>query len=423
MFKNTKKNLVRIKLLTAILLSSICSQQIVAQEKTLDYFVGQAIQKSPLLFDYRNQAQSNLIDSLRIHASYLPQVSGMGTGSYAPVINGWGYDNAITNGANLSALIGVTQKLVSKQNLQNQYEAIRLQNQGLNVSGKITEQELKKTINSQYITAYGLSQQYAFNNEMLGLMKEEETILKQLAEKGVYRQTDYLSFLVTLRQQELQIKQIKLQYQSEYASLNYLSGIVDTAFVLLPAPVLESIQTPALENTVFYQQFVVDSLKLQNSHALIDFSYKPKLSLYADAGYISSLMFQPYKNWGTSFGVNLSVPIYDGRQKKMQHDKISIAEKTREQYRDFFTTQHEQQIQQLQQQLKSADELIVESTEQLRYTNALIEANRKLLRTGDAHIVDYIIAIGNYLSAKNSITQNTISKLQIINQLNYWNRK
>ncbi|MBS1666452.1 MAG: TolC family protein [Bacteroidetes bacterium] len=389
----------------------------------MDYFVGQAIHKSPLLFDYRNQAQSNLIDSLRIRASYLPQVSGMGTSSYAPIINGWGYDNTITNGANLSALVGVSQKLVSKQNLQNQYEAIRLQNQGLNVSGKISEQELKKTISSQYITAYGLSQQYTFNNEMLGLMKEEEAILKQLAEKGVYRQTDYLSFLVTLRQQELQIKQIKLQYQNEYASLNYLSGIVDTAFVLLPAPMLESVQTPALESTVFYQQFVVDSLKLQNSHALIDFSYKPKLSLYADAGYISSLMFQPYKNWGTSFGVNLSVPIYDGRQKKMQHDKISIAEKTREQYRDFFTAQHEQQIQQLQQQLKSADELIAEATEQLRYTNALIEANRKLLRTGDARIVDYIIAIGNYLSAKNSITQNTISKLQIINQLNYWNRK
>jgi S1-C subfamily serine protease len=45
------------------------------------------------------------------------------------------------------------------------------------------------------------------------------------------------------------------------------------------------------------------------------------------------------------------------------------------------------------------------------------------LVTGDVRIADYIIAIGNYLNAKNIITQNTINKLQIINQVNYWNRK
>jgi outer membrane protein TolC len=255
------------------------------------------------------------------------------------------------------------------------------------------------------------------------LLGKEETILKKLAEKGIYRQTDYLTFLVTIQQQELQISQIRLQYQNEYALLNYLSGMVDTSFILLAAPAIDSNEIPVLENTVFYQQFVVDSLKLRNNDAQIDFRYKPKVSLYADAGYISSLMYLPYKNFGTSVGVNVAVPIYDGHQKKMQHDKISIAEQTRQQYRDFFKTQHDQQIAQLQQQLQSAEQLIAQATAQLRYTQALIDANRKLLETGDARIADYIIAIGNYITARNSITQNTISKLQIVNQLNYWNRK
>ncbi|HEX4371666.1 MAG TPA: TolC family protein, partial [Puia sp.] len=270
-----------------------------------------ALQNSPLLKDYNNQARSNLIDSLRIRASYKPQVAGNSTNTYYPVINGWGYDNVITNGTNISELVGVTQKLVSKQNLQNQYESIRLQNESLNVTGKISEQDLKKTITTQYITAFGTWQQLNFNNELLALLTKEEIILKQLAESGTYRQTDYLTFLVTVQQQQIQISQARQQYQNECATLNYLSGIADTNFVELSTPLLDSTLLPELENTIFYHQFEVDSLKLRNSDLQIDLTYKPKINLYADGGYISSLMYQPYKNFGASFGVNVAVPIYD----------------------------------------------------------------------------------------------------------------
>src|ERR1700753_3326747 len=144
-----------------------------AQDKSLDYYTSSALRNSPLLKDYLNQSRLNLIDSQRIRASYKPQVTGNSTNAYYPVINGWGYDNAITNGTNISELVGVNQKLVSKQNLQNQYEAIRLQNEGLSVTGKISEQDLKKTITGQYITTYGIWQQFSFNNEMLDLLKKE----------------------------------------------------------------------------------------------------------------------------------------------------------------------------------------------------------------------------------------------------------
>jgi outer membrane protein TolC len=152
-------------------------------------------------------------------------------------------------------------------------------------------------------------------------------------------------------------------------------------------------------------------------------NYKPKVSLYADAGYVSSLQYLPYKNFGASAGINLVVPIYDGRQRKMQHNKIFIAEQTRQNYRDYFKTQYDQQIAQLMQQLNAAQELINETNEQIKYTQGLMEANRKLLPTGDVKISDFVIAINNYLNAKNITTQNTINRLQIINQINYWNRK
>lgn len=394
-----------------------------AQSKDLDYYIGSGIQKSPLLNDLRNQSRSTAIDSMRINAGYKPQVMGVSNNSYAPSINGWGYDNAITNGGTFSQLITVNKRLVGKENLQNQYEAIRLAKESLAISGKVTEQDIRKAITSQYIVAYGIYLQYSFNKEVLELLGSEEAILKKLTERNIYRQTDYLSFLVTMQQQQLQLNQLKVQFQNEFASLNYLSGLQDTGFVAVPAPNISLAPPPEIEQTVFYQQFRLDSLKLKNSDAQIDFSYKPKLSLYADAGHSSTFAVNPYKNFGTSFGINLSVPIYDGKQKKMQHDKIAIAQQTRQQYQQFYKTQFDQQLLQLLQQLRSAQELINQTSTQIRYTQALIEANRKLLEAGDVRMPDYIIAIGNYLAARNSSTQNMIYKLQLINQINYWNRK
>ena len=394
-----------------------------AQEKILDDYINTALNNSPLLKDYNNQKLSNAIDSLRLIAGYKPQVNGVGTLTYAPTFKGWGYDGAITNGTNFSPLVVATQRLVSKENLSNQQEAIRLLNESLSVSGKITEQDLKRSIAAQYIISFGDAQQILFNEEMMHLLQKEEKILKQQTEKGVYRQTDYLSFLVTIKQQQLLITQINVQYRNDLSALNYLCGIKDTSYVKLTVPVFEGFALPEAESSVFYQQFNIDSLKLKNSAQQIEFNYKPKVNLYADGGYLSSFAEQAYKNFGVSAGVTVTVPIYDGKQKKMQVDKLNIAEQTRQTYRDYFKTQYQQQIAQLYQQLNSVQQVINEANSQLKFNETLIEANKKLLETGEAHMPDYILAIGNYLNTKNIITQNNITKLQILNQINYWNRK
>ena len=72
--------------------------------------------------------------------------------------------------------------------------------------------------------------------------------------------------------------------------------------------------------------------------------------------------------------------------------------------------------------MKATEELIGQINEQVKYSGTLIDVNGKLMGTGDAKIADYILALSNYLNAKNLLTQNNITRLQIINQLNYWNR-
>lgn len=409
---------------TAFLLSLLLVTILLkAQEKNMDYFIRSGITNSPVLKDFLYQQQSNRIDSLRVRAAYRPQVTASSNNSYAPVVKGYGYENAITNGGNFSQLVTASQRFAGKNNLQNQYNGINLLSQSLSATGKITEQDIKRSIAAQYITAYGSLQQYVFNKEVTGLLIKEDTLLKKLTQSNVYRQTDYLTFLVTLQQQQFAVSQSRVQYQTDLAALNYLSGLTDTAFTLLAAPAIQPAVLPAPENSIFFEPYRIDSLRWRNSDDSINYSYKPKLGAYADAGHISTLTYQPYKNFGVSAGISLVVPIYDGGQKKMLHDKNAVGRLTTSVYRDYFKQQYEQQLLQLQQQLQLAQQLVDQSTAQLKYAAALIEANGKLLLTGESRIADFVIAINSYLTAKNSVTQNTVSKLQIINQINYWDRK
>ena len=390
------------------------------QQHSLDYYFSHAKNNSPLLADYRNQMQSAQVDSQIIRASQKIQVNGVSANFYAPVISGYGYDNIITNGAQVSAFVQANKNIISSANLASQYETIRILKESIGNTAQVAEKDLRKTITTQYITVYGDYQAWVFSREILNLYQSEEGILKRLTQSGVYKQTDYLTFYVSLQQQLLLVRQSEIQFRNDCATLNYMSGIVDTSLVELEAPDLHMGNMPDIFNSPFYRQYTLDSLSLANQQKNIFFTYKPKINVYADAGYNSSLQYEPYKNFGLSAGLNFSVPIYDGKQRKMKYQKINIAEDTRQHYRDYFLRQYNQQIAQLSQQLKSTESLINDINGQIKYSSTLIDVNRKLLETGEVRITDLILTINTFLNARNLLNQNYVNRMQIINQINYW---
>jgi outer membrane protein TolC len=406
----------------SIILCTVIYSVSLAQTYTLDHYLEVAKNNSPLLKDLGNQIASNSVDSLRLLAGYKPQVNLNSGGLLAPSIDGYGYSGAITNEHTLNALLAANQAIVSKKNLNAQLETITLQSRSIGNSSKISEQDLKKAITAQYITAYGDLQQFKFNQEVVDLLSKEEDLLKKLTQANVYHQSDYLTFLVTLKQQQLQLLQSRQLYKNDYSTLNYLSGIADTSMIVLQQPDIQINYPPEISSSIFFRQYKLDSLKLENNRLLIDFSYKPKINIIADGGYNSDFMGQAYKNFGVSAGFNFTMPIYDGGQRKMQYRKLSLQEETRQNYKAFFNVQYRQQIEQLRQQINESDNLLNQVDEQIKYSDSLIKVDSRLLQTGDVRIADLILAINNYLTIKNLRTTTTVNKLQLINQLNYWNK-
>lgn len=399
----------------------ICSVSVAQTTYTLDHYLELAQNNSPLLKDLKNQISSAKLDSMRLRAGLRSQVTGTSAGLFAPVIHGYGYAGAITNVQTFDALVGVNQQIIGRNYRNAQLATIALQQDSLVNASQLSVQDLKKAVIGQYITAYGDLQQLKFSQEIIDLLGKEEQVLKKLTQNNVYRQSDYLAFLVTLKQQQIQLLQSRIQYKSDFATLNYLAGITDTSSVDLSEPKIQKAALPYAENSIFFRKFRLDSLRLANSNAIIDYTYKPKANIFADGGYNTDFT-QPARNFGTSFGFNISVPIYDGGQRKLLHKKIQLQEESRQYYKFFYTRQYKQQIDQLNQQIDETEKLFAQINEQIRYDETLIKVDTQLMQTGDLKISDLILAINNYLTVKNLFTQTTINRLQLINQLNYWNK-
>ena len=391
-----------------------------SQNKDLSFFINNSVNNSPQLYEYRNLLLANSIDSLLIVAANRYQVTGSGNAYYAPVFNGYGYDVAITNGQQLSALVALNKQVYNKKNLSLQFQNLQLQRDSLHVSSAITIQDIKKSIISQYITTYGDQLQVDFNDEVITLLSTEESILKKLTQKNVYKQADYLSFIVTLQQQQLTRSQLFVQYKNDYATLNYISGINDTAIAPLAPPDIPVVKDFIYDSSAFFLKYKIDSLRLVNQRLVMNAGYRPRINLFADAGYQTTFTIAPYKNIGTNLGINVAIPIYDGNQRKLQYTKLTIQERTRLRQKDFFTTQLTQQLQQLQQQLTALESLSGPIDKQIKYLETLIDVNGKLLETGDIKITDYVLALNNYITSRNLVVQNMIARYQVMNQLYYW---
>ncbi len=395
-----------------------------AQTVQLEDYLLAAQANSPLLRDYRNTVLRNQLDSQLIRASYGPQLALTSINGYSPVFGNVGFDLNATNGGQYSTLLSLSKSFTGKENLERQFRAVQLSSDSVGALSAIAMQDLQRSVSAQYLTTYGDQQLLRANEEINTLLRNEGTILKNLTQQNIYRQTDYLTFLVTQKQQEIQLQQLRIQYQTDFSNLNFLCGVLDTA-VLQRRLALPQLLVTTFANTfasAFFRRYRIDSLRLANEARLLNLSYRPKVGVFADAGYNAVMLQGIGRTFGFGGGISISMPIYNGGRRKMQLAQIALQESSRQGYESFFALQYNQQIAGLLQQLQNTESLRSSIEEQITYTQGLIEVNGKLLQTGDARIPDFVIAINNYLTAKNLLTQNQIGRLQIINQLNYWNR-
>ena len=154
--------------------------------------------------------------------------------------------------------------------------------------------------------------------------------------------------------------------------LSQLCGINDSVMYELDDPELEIKGTADISKSPTYIQYKIDSIRIENEKAAIDIRYKPKVNWFADAGFLTSNPWNFYKHFGYSAGLSLNIPVYDGKQRGIEKQKLEFNENSRQAYMSTYYKQYFQQIQQLDLDLKSLNEMSVQTEAQLKTSEQLV---------------------------------------------------
>ena len=391
-----------------------------SQIRSLGYFVQQGLENSPLLKNFYNQVRINSLDSLIVKSTRVPQVNFNGLLSYAPVVNGYGYNEAITNGGNLISVMNVSQTVFNKKTIDAQFAKIALQSRSAVNASTVSERDLRRAITAQYLAVCSVFSDITFEKQLISQGRDEEKMLAGMVQNGLYKQTEYLSFLLELESLELQLGNSQMQYLREISGLNRMCGMSDTSGFEPVIPDLALKISDKDGGSPFFQQFTIDSLVIQNDRLLTERNYKPKMAWFADAGLVTNDPALIGKNFGLSMGVSFSMPVYDGNQRKLNFEKLRTSELTWQNYRNFFKVQYNQQLRQLFESLKLAIDLIPRFRRHLDLAETIVRQNKQLLNNGGISITDFVIAVKNYEAIQANLNQYQIRVLQIINEINYW---
>ena len=389
------------------------------QEKNLQYFLDEGMMNSPMIKDLNNQSRMNSVDSLLVTASRKPSVKLNGLMMFAPIIHDYGYSEAITNNANLFSTVSVSQNIFNNKTVEAQYAKIGIENQGIRNTLQISTKDLKKSITDQYLITYGIFSDINLKKSLIKSSMDQQSLLKQLVENGVFRQSDYLTLLLEIQLEESDLNDLQIQYRKELSTLKLICGIRDTSNSNLEQPHIV-LNTASTKDSPFLRKFRIDSLQIMNEKAIIDRSYKPVVSWMSDAGLINNDPSLIYKNFGVSLGMTLTMPIYDGNQRVLNYRKLQYSEETRKNYEGYFKQQFDQQVIQLNEELSRTIAAIPKMKQQLSLGEKIVSEERLLLNSGGVSVTDLINAVKNLLSLKRSLNQYELKVMGIVNEINYW---
>ncbi len=397
----------------------IFSLAVHSQDCTLASYLENGVSNSPVLKDLSIQIQSNQYDSLIARATYLPQVNFNGLLMYAPVINGWGYSEAITNGQNLVGTVNVNQHFLNRKTREAEYNKYALESGNLDNTLKISRSELKKAITAQYLAACTALEERKFQQEMLKTLDGEARIVKSGTEKGIYRKTDYLSLQIEILSLEQNIRDLDLQYRKEYWNLGLICGMDDTTFCDLQLPEIRDTVAQPAATSIFLRGFLLDSLILRNEQLLIDQRYKPAIGWFADGGVVNNKPRYLYQNFGVSAGLSVTLPVFDGNQRKINYNKIRMREETRKNYQENFLFRQQAQLNQLKAELEQMRISTEQNEKQVALVRELVAADSILLNNGSLPINEYILAIKNLVEARHAGLVYKIRTQYILNEINF----
>lgn len=411
-------------------------QPVNAQQLDLDYFIDNALKNDPGLKQNVNQQQIYGLQSQLINAqNKAPQVTFTTDYTFAPFFsdNGrpisitpnpspdaFGYDAALTNGGLYATQLNVAIPLLNKKAVGT------LQEQNTNLAAvnattrRQLEHDLRKNITDQYIQVYQIQQQEEYLELIINQIKERKATVEALVKRGLLQQSDYLLLEIEQNTRETDLSTARITEVNTYGALKNSTLISDTGLVRLNEPVITIQQ--AKPNSFYYKdKFKLDSLNLVIQQNVFNIKYLPTLSFTGSGGMMSSDFTNIPHNVGLEASLHLSIPIYDGKQRKINDSQAKINQIGITYARDNFTIQQKNYLQNIQRQIGLFNQNMELISKLIDKQDLLLRLDKEKLQSGQLSIIEYIKSISDYVAARQSLTVAKVQVLLLANQYNYYN--
>lgn len=326
-----------------------------------------------------------------------------------PSPNAIGYDVGITNGGLYSAQINVTKNLFNQAITDNLLFQNKIQNNAVALSSEELTHNLIKNMTDAYIVAYQLQLQEDYTKQILKDLENRLQVVELLVKRAVLMESDYLLLQLDIDSKKLELQQIQNSLKVAINQLYSLSGMPLGNIESLDVPSFKSIEN---QNILFYQKkFENDSLQLVANQKVFENQYRPQVSAYANTGLNAVEIPNIYRKFGASAGLRLTIPIYDGRQRKFNEQQSILKEESLEFYKENSKIQMENNLKSISQQITENETSMLLLERQLKKQESILEIYKGKLVQGQVSIVDYLNVIQNY-------KLNVYTKLQM--QTNRW---
>ena len=406
-----------------------------AQNKNIGYFINEGLKNNAAIAENTNlqqffQIQNDIITAqnkkpqVNFTADYLFSPFFFNNGRVIsitpnPSSKAYGYDAGLTNGGLYAAQVNLTIPLFNNEIVKPLYEQNRIQGQVSANSRRQLEQDLKKNIIDQYIITYQFQEQKNYLQKIIDQLETRKPYVTALVKQGLLQQNDYLLLDIQQTTSNNDLLQLQFAYNNGLGLLKNLAAIADTATFNLEAP--QMLLLPAPAEYYYAQKFRLDSLNLVATQNVFNTKYKTQISALVSSGISAADISNLPHNAGLSAGLHVAIPIYDGKQKKLNDRQHNVLLTNLQAYRNNAVLIQQNNLRNAKQQIMQWQQTIGLLNLQIQKQELLLDIIKDKVIKGQVTVMDYINALQDYAITQKNKAVAATNVLLYTNQYNYYN--
>jgi outer membrane protein TolC len=419
----------------ALTIFSLINKNLHSQD--LPFYVEQAKINSPLIQDNKNLSQAARLEAERLKAFYTKsQLSLTGAYMFAPIIshdnnkselvlnspgaeNYSGYDIAASNAGIYQGMLNWAKPLFNNSRYETAAEQVLIGAQINENTVQLTGHDLERFITDQYILCLTDYKQTEYLKDLVRIINDQKTVVSKLVESGIAKQSDLALLSIELKTQQTALNTFRATYRRDLMDLRVLCGISDTTYQVLGD--IDIQLTEDIRESKFVERYRLDSLNLLATQKVFEMKYKPLVGLYANTGLNAVYAPTIPNRFGVSAGINFSLNLTDGKQRQISQQRTAVLMSSTGRYKSFFYKQNNVRKGRILTELKSLNERLALTEEQLKEFQRLLEFYKQELSRGQISVINYIATLKSMIVTQRDFILLNTNKQLLINLYNYWN--